>query len=387
MKALNLFLFFAVFSSTNGFSSSGSTKANSLIHFVSPLMEEGYPPVIHEYRLNELKDKPLLIYLPGFDGTLLAPFLQFPELSTEFDVRGMTVYMGDKSRVEDLRDYVIDFIRRETKCKSSKEVYIMGESFGGILALLTAISIQQQNAVYSSIHEQINLQGIVTINPATCYDRSNLAKFGPPVANTNPFIYPIAILSLLPLFTDEMALPQLLLILQGKGLPSVIDNANREAYMGRMAFSLPNKLKFMPQETLKWRLEEWLTKGCQLIKHKEERLKEMDIPVLIVAGEKDETLPSMEEARRLSTLLKNSHVHIVDAAGHACTCGSRLDLTAVIRSTFVNLNANDGRTKMKLEASKNDGVYFGLENRYDNSTVGLSPFMYWSKEYYQRIEE
>jgi pimeloyl-ACP methyl ester carboxylesterase len=336
--------------------------------------------------MNTLKDKPLLLYLPGFDGTLLAPFLQFPELSTEFDVRGMTVSMSDRSSVQNLRDYVLDFLRHETKCKSSKEVYIMGESFGGILAFLTAISIQEHNTICTTAHEHIYLQGIVTINPATCYDRSNLATFGPPVANTNPFLYPLALLSLLPLFTDEMALPQLLLILQGKGLPSVIDNATREAYMGRMAFSLPSKLKFMPQETLKWRLEEWLTKGCQMIKDEEDNLQKMDIPVLIVAGEKDQTLPSVEEARRLSNLLKHSQLHIVDSSGHACTCGSRVDLTALIRSTFVHLNATDGRKKMKMEASENEGVYFGLERRYDNSTVGLSPLTYWSSAYYQRLE-
>lgn len=386
MKALNLLLLFTVFTNTNGFSLSNSAKSHPSVSFVSPLIEEGYPPVVHEYRLNTLKDKPLLLYLPGFDGTLLAPFLQFPELSTEFDVRGMTVSMSDRSSIEDLLEYVIDFIKQETKCKASGEVYIMGESFGGILAFLTGMSIQEQNAIRSTANEQIHLKGIVTINPATCYDRSNLAKFGPPVANTNPFFYPIALLSLLPLFTDEMALPQLLLILQGKGLPSVIDNASREAYMGRMAFSLPNKLNFMPQQTLKWRLEEWLTKGCHLIKDKEENLKKIDIPVLIVAGEKDQTLPSIEEARRLSTFLKHPHVHIVDGSGHACTCGSRVDLTALMRSTFVNLNANDGRKKMKIKAWNNEGVYFGLEQRYDNSSVGLSPFMYWSNDYYQRIE-
>lgn len=64
--------------------------------------------------------------------------------------------------------------------------------------------------------------------------------------------------------------------------------------MGRQAFSLPQKLKFMPRETLQWRLEEWLTVGCDSIQRKEGVLRKVlkQVPVLIVAGEVDNTLPS-----------------------------------------------------------------------------------------------
>eukprot|EP00559_Dactyliosolen_fragilissimus_P006268 CAMPEP_0184871322 /NCGR_PEP_ID=MMETSP0580-20130426/40652_1 /TAXON_ID=1118495 /ORGANISM="Dactyliosolen fragilissimus" /LENGTH=151 /DNA_ID=CAMNT_0027373965 /DNA_START=120 /DNA_END=572 /DNA_ORIENTATION=- len=82
----------------------------SKISFESPLLEEGYPPTVNEYKDGKLQRKPLLIYLPGFDGTLVAPFLQFPELGTEFDLRGMTVSMEDRSSVSDLREKVVSYI-------------------------------------------------------------------------------------------------------------------------------------------------------------------------------------------------------------------------------------------------------------------------------------
>jgi hypothetical protein len=60
------------------------------VRFISPLLEYGYLPAVEEHENNTLSQKPLLLHLPGIDGTFLSPFLQFPELHTIFDVRSMT---------------------------------------------------------------------------------------------------------------------------------------------------------------------------------------------------------------------------------------------------------------------------------------------------------
>jgi pimeloyl-ACP methyl ester carboxylesterase len=303
----------------------------------------------------------------------VAPFLQFPELGTEFEVWGMTIPMEDRSSIDNLCNQVLSFI--DEKCnESSRPLYLMGESFGGILALEVSLALHER---------KINFAGLVLINPATCYKTSNLAISGPPVANGSPILYPINLMSLIPLFTDDYALPQLIKILQAEGLPSVIDTAQREAYMGRVAFSLPSKLKFMPQNTLKWRLEEWLMKGCDSIESKGNILRERlrVIPILIVAGEKDNTLPSVEESKRLAKQLSNVDIYVVSGSGHACTSGSRVDLTALMRNTFSDLSLI-GRKNMKEAASLNKGVSFGLEKRYDDASIGLMPYKYWSREYY-----
>ena len=169
---------------------------------------------------------------------------------------------------------------------------------------------------------------------------------------------------------------------------SVIDNAEREAYMGRTAFSLPSKLKFMPQSTLKWRLEEWLMKGCENIRAKENNeMKDCigDKPVLIVVGEKDQTLPSVEESQRLQTVFKEAEVHVVDGAGHACTSGSRVDLTALMRRKFLS-SSSSGRLAMK-ELALNAGVDLGLEPRYDGSPIGLSPTKYWTERLFRKVKK
>jgi hypothetical protein len=60
------------------------------VRFISPLLEYGYLPAVEEHENNTLSQKPLLLHLPGIDGTFLSPFLQLPELHTIFDVRCMT---------------------------------------------------------------------------------------------------------------------------------------------------------------------------------------------------------------------------------------------------------------------------------------------------------
>lgn len=66
-----------------------SRKRN--VRFISPCLEYGYPPAVEDFENKSMLDKPLLLYLPGFDGTFLSPFIQFPELSTIFDVRCMNI--------------------------------------------------------------------------------------------------------------------------------------------------------------------------------------------------------------------------------------------------------------------------------------------------------
>jgi pimeloyl-ACP methyl ester carboxylesterase len=395
------------------------------VAFVSPLLDEGYPRVVEEHETGSIWEKPLLLYLPGFDGTWVAPFLQFPELSTVFDVRCMTVGMSDQSTFEELKDRVIDFIYTEIQLRndttaaknatmdtkteeaptgrertflkkiisfvnvarkladSSRPIYLMGESFGGLLALEVTMTLLLERKLE-------NLKGLVVINAATCFDRSRLASEGPKLTYLPPLLYPFGLLRLLPMFTDEYAFPQLILMLQSKALPSVIDSPEREAYMGRVAFSLPQKLKFMPQDTLKWRLTEWLAMGSARVESRLDDFSSLkNFRTLIVAGEKDLTLPSIAEAERLSNILPNSQVHVVEGAGHASTCGSRVDLAALMRGRFGlqirgKRGKSVGRTRMKPAAAQGTGAYFGMESRYNGKEEGLSPLMYWSRMLYRK---
>ena len=414
------------------------------VQFMAPLLDYGHPPTVEELENGTLTEKPLLLYLPGFDGTYICPFIQFPELGTEFEIWCMTVGMSDRSTFAELKASVLDFINHFNVTESSTEatvpstntanvneanltavgqpfwsswfsseifnpstmptipgkkpkrpLYRVGESFGGILASEIALSVLEEGS-----KAMYDLKGLVLINPATCYDRSQLAAKGPPVTKLPTFLYPFGLSTLLPLFTDAYSFEQLLLILQAKALPSVIDSPMRESYMGRVAFSLPTKLEYMAQDTFTWRLDEWLDMGCEMMEVRMRDFREYkSFRTLLMVGEKDMTLPSIAEAERLANLLPNSQVHVVEGAGHASTCGSRLDLAAQMRRTFVELREeghdktkkskvqesgpNRKRMAMKAEAAAGTGPYFGMEPRYDGATIGLNPIRYWSRSNYR----
>ena len=165
---------------------------------------------------------------------------------------------------------------------------------------------------------------------------------------------------------------------------------------------MPFVIPTMTRSTLRWRLSEWLATGCERMTS--DRLAAMgrgdkqQLRTLIVAGEKDRCLPSIAEAERLASILPDTQVHIVEGAGHASTCGSRVDLAALFRNRFPELildedNDTDAastprthpRTAMKTSASVSTGVLFGMEPRYDNKTIGLSPLEYWDMKYYRQI--
>jgi pimeloyl-ACP methyl ester carboxylesterase len=413
------------------------------VQFMAPLLDYGHPPTVEELENGTLTEKPLLLYLPGFDGTYICPFIQFPELGTEFELWCMTVGMSDRSTFAELKACVLDFINQfdvaestsdaiepstnvtkaidsqktgtgqpfwsswfsnelfnpstrlaTSDTKQKRSLYLVGESFGGILASDIALTIMEEGS-----EATFDLKGLVLINPATCYDRSQLAAKGPPITKLPTFLYPFGLSTLLPLFTDAFSFEQLLLILQAKALPSVIDNPIRESYMGRVAFSLPTKLEYMAQDTLTWRLEEWLNIGCEMMEDRIRDFREYkSFRTLLLVGEKDMTLPSIAEAERLANLLPNSQVHVVEGAGHASTCGSRLDLAAQIRRTFVELREdgpdktktskvpNRKRVAMKSDAAAGIGPYFGMEPRYDGATIGLNPIKYWARSNYRPMQ-
>lgn len=382
----------------SSFKSTSYVPEDTTVVFTSPLLSEGYRPAVDSHESGSMKKKPLLLYLPGFDGTLLSPFLQFPELGTIFDVRGMSVDMSNRSTFLELQKMVIDYIlsissnNDESESGNARPLYLMGESFGGILASSVALEITKDKEKYS--RKNINLCGLTLINPATSYLRSNLYKYTSISKSQEcpPLLYPFEIISkIVPLFIDAYQLPQLLLILSSKALPSVIDTPAREAYMGRTAFSIPQKLKFMPQETLDWRLNQWLYEGCHFIKSGKElkKLKEKQIKTLVIVGEDDKTLPSLEEAKKLRKYFSTSEEgdddceyyasFVVKGAGHASTAGSRADIASIMRATFPDLisgktDENNSRTTMKKAALDGKEEYFGMTPRYDGDVkIGMLP--------------
>ena len=98
--------------------------------------------------------KPRLIYLPDIalsDSTLR---WQLPSLAREYNVEALTASPDDQTDFDGLASVVTAALEQGTA-----PVFLVGESFGGVLALLVAL--QLRGCPHS------NLRGLVLINAAT----------------------------------------------------------------------------------------------------------------------------------------------------------------------------------------------------------------------------
>ena len=170
--------------------------------------------------------KPALLFIPGFDGTLISPFLQFPELGETFDVTGCVTTPDDLSTFGEIEEFVrgtLKKLREGDGDGAERDVYLCGESFGGLVAA----------SVMAKSGEELGVKGLALVNPATNFANSTLYERGKNVSKIYPPFYVFWLLSLLPLFIDENSFPSLLRIISGEHLPGIIDTEEREAYMGR----------------------------------------------------------------------------------------------------------------------------------------------------------
>ena len=160
------------------------------IKFVNPLDVDGFAEP-GGWRGKDGSEKvappPLLYFLPGMDGSLSTPFMQYPELATNFELSCLTHTNGLESRAsfEELTEVCADEIM--ASARSGRQILLVGESFGATLAIAVAHRLQDVS----------QLRGLVLVNPATSYERSALARCGPICASLQgPLLYPLYILSL-----------------------------------------------------------------------------------------------------------------------------------------------------------------------------------------------
>lgn len=103
--------------------------------------------------------KPLLLYVPGFDGTQMFAERQFHDLEARFELRVLTIPGDDRldydGLVKAISSYLKAWCNASTKC--SDKPILMGESTGGLLSVGVAL------------HDPKVLHSMLLVNPATSY--------------------------------------------------------------------------------------------------------------------------------------------------------------------------------------------------------------------------
>ena len=91
-------------------------------------------------------------------------------------------------------------------------------------------------------------------------------------------------------------------------------------------------VQVLPKETLTYRLD-YMAKGAAELN--DETLKKVNCKTLVIVGERDILLPSVEEADRLTSLISNSKKIVVPDASHSTLQEDNVNLSDILqRSGF-----------------------------------------------------
>ncbi|ONM32086.1 Acyltransferase-like protein chloroplastic [Zea mays] len=235
---------------------------------------------------SPIEDAPLMLYLPGeklsgIDGMGMGLFMHHKALGRIFELRCMHVPLHDRTPFEDLVTMVEDVVTEEHATSPNKPIYLLGNSFGGCLALAVAARNPHINLV------------LVLVNPATSYEKSRIQQ----------------LLSLLSLFSDQACMAVTALLNYN------IDNE----------LDMANILDKIPEDTLKWKMK-LIKRAASYANY---RLQSVQADVLLLVR----LLPSKDEADRLQRLLPKCKIYFFEKHGHSLLLEYGVHVASIIKCT------------------------------------------------------
>ncbi|MEL6579402.1 MAG: alpha/beta hydrolase [Cyanobacteria bacterium J06621_12] len=234
--------------------------------------------------------RPLFVYLPGMDGTGRLLQTQSDDLAADFDLRCLAIRTDNYSMWQDLARDTVTLIRAELAQKTNQEVYLCGESFGGCLALKTALAAPDL------------ISKLILVNPASCFNQLPILSWGADIT------------ALVPSWVHRYS---------AAGLLPFLARLNRISDCDRDR--LIESMKSIPPHVVSWRLS--LLRDFKVL---DEELRSLNIPSLILAGAADGLLPSVDEAEKLTALLPKGQMTVLPQSGHACLLETDINLYQIL---------------------------------------------------------
>ena len=342
----------------NGIDGNGNEKEKDVT-------DDNFATVYKEIKRSNSKDgkKPILLYLPGLDGVGISASQQFDDLSNNFEFWRMTIdKQNDLSSFTDLTTAVTNFIFQLTQFDNDdREVILLGESFGGLLAPSVALRVQSKT---NASNQKNPIIGMTLVNPATSFDRTQWNTFAPLLAsigNSNADNIMNNSNQSTQNNDSQFKLPTPYSILGGMALAVTVPDSTQFQSIVNMitdtkvdgtdelqdvlsatidSFDLLEEN--LPANVIRHRVGSWCNVGCQVVN---KRLHLLDTPTLVIAGEDDNMLPTKEEADRLLDVMKDVTVVSVKGSGHF-VLDDRFNLTKAMLDDAPFLNNKEG-TKEK----------------------------------------
>ncbi|KAL4565280.1 hypothetical protein LXL04_029368 [Taraxacum kok-saghyz] len=260
-----------------------------------------------------LKDSPVLMYLPGLEGTGTGLVVHEKALGKVFHVQCFHIPAHDRTPFEGLIKIVEEAIKIERDLFPNKPIYLLGESFGGTLAL----AIASRNPTIDLI--------LVLANPATAYERSSLHPL-------------VGYMKTLPV-EHYGSFPYLTSFLLGDFIKMAMVNTKGPHHLpsfgellGNLAEDIPllsAMTTIIPRDTLNWRIK--LVESAAA--YANSRLHTITAEVLVLASGKDNLLPSKNEAQRLSKLLPHCNIRVFEDNGHTILMENGVNVLSAIKAT------------------------------------------------------
>ncbi len=291
--------------------------------------------------------KPLFVFLPGMDGSGQLLRTQLSGLSQGFDVRCLALSTTNNWPWTKLVQRSLALLRTAIFEQPRSAVYLCGESFGGCLAIQLATEAPQL------------FNRLVLVNPASSFQRLPWMQWGAALSQWLPEpLYRLSNLGLIPFLIQQQR----------------VSATAREA--------LWQSIVSVPAMTALWRVT-----LLSQFRARELPLEKLSLPTLLIAGEADALLPSVEEVCRLAKRLPQAQVVTLPNSGHACLLEKDVNLYALMAeaqflqsppagssSRTVSVERRDRKTSRHplIDDSASDSLYSneGAQNSDPFATLG-----------------
>ncbi|XP_030512213.2 phytyl ester synthase 2, chloroplastic-like [Rhodamnia argentea] len=263
---------------------------------------------------SRLEKSPLLLYLPGIDGTGAGLTSQYKKLGKVFDIWCLHIPVMDRTSFLGLVKLVERTVKAETYRFPNRPIYLVGESLGGCLALAV-----------SARNPDIDLL-LILANPAWSFEKSPIQP----------------LLPLLELMPEQLQLsyPFILSLMAGdpsktfkasteKGLPPQQTVGELSMDLLTMTYCIPVLADILPKETLLWKLQ--MLKSASA--YTNSRIHAVRAETLLLTSGRDQLLTSQAKGARLDDALQRSNLRKFDGCGHFLFLENDFDLVTIIKGT------------------------------------------------------
>nr|XP_023876718.1 acyltransferase-like protein At3g26840, chloroplastic isoform X2 [Quercus suber] len=259
-----------------------------------------------------LKNSPLLLFLPGILSVGIGLIKNHCRIGKIFETWCLHIPVMDRTPFTDLVKQVEKTIRSENYRSPNRPIYLVGESFGGCLALAVAASNPDIDLV------------LILANPTTSISRSQLQplmtllEFIP---NRLPFSPP----NMLNLMTGQPLRMAIESVVKGLPLQQTVGELSQD--LEAISSYLSVLADILPRETLRWKLQ--MLKSGSAVSNS--RLHAVKAQTLILSSGRDQLLPSQEEGERLCHVLPKCEIRKFNNSGHFLLLEDGIDLVTIIK--------------------------------------------------------